>query len=378
MFKRGEHIKEILRQKKEDILAGKMPHREHWQDHRIKLRHKKTRNRMLHRAGIIISLGLFGLVVRLLFFNDAFTATQQVQGFFFSLVAITVMWRGLEKINEILNRKFPFSRGVMPRVVIQLAIGQVFLYGFLFIMMLVVVPFLKEYTLTREILFSGLVVYLLINLAANGGIIGNYFFREWKKSLVKQAALEKEKSQAHFENLKNQLNPHFLFNSLSSLNSLIFENPELASQFLKQLSKVYRYLLDNNESHFVTLETEISFVKNYISLLQTRFDRGLDVAIDVPADSLRLKIIPVTLQILIENAIKHNITYEDNPLIIDIYTENTTLVIKNNVQPKTRVEGSNKKGLDNLRDLYYYSTGRELGIENSQQHFTVKIPLITE
>lgn len=326
--------------------------------------------------GIIVTLGTIGLMVRLVFFSDLFSLRQQIQGFFLSLAIIAFMWRGIEKINEFLNRKVPFSQGIMPRIAIQLFLGQVFLYGLLAVLMMVVIPIVKDFTPTREIVFSGLIVYMLVNIAATSGIIGNHFFNEWKKSLVKQSVLEKEKAQAHFDNLKNQLNPHFLFNSLSSLNSLIFENPDLASKFLKQLSKVYRYLLENNENNLVTLQTEVNFVQNYISLLQTRFGGGLEVHIDIPEGELNHKIIPVTLQILIENAIKHNITFEDNPLIINIYTQNNHLVVQNNHQPKTRVEGSNKKGLNNLVDLYFYTTGIVAQIDSNPTYFTVKIPLI--
>lgn len=346
--------------------------------------HKKAHRRRLgpkqkkamYRIAIILTLATIGLLVRLTFFGDLFTQSQQIQAFIISLFVIFFMWLGLEKINFFLNQKLPYSNGLMRRIAVQFIIGQIFLYSFLFLQMLIIIPFLRDVELNREIIFSALVVYLLINISANSGIIGHHFFLEWKKSLVTQSLLEKEKTQAHFANLKNQLNPHFLFNSLSSLNSLIFENPALASKFLKQLSKVYRYLLENNENDPVTLETEINFVQNYILLLQTRFDGGLIVNIDVNDDGRHKKIIPVTLQILIENAIKHNSTFEDNPLIINIYIHNNYLVIKNNQQPKTRVEGSNKQGLNNLVSLYQYTTGYTANIHNTQEHFIVEVPLI--
>lgn len=334
-------------------------------------------SKALYRTGIILTLAVVGLVARMIFFSDMFTFGEHIQSFFLSLVVISFIWLGLEKINGFLNRTVPYTKGVMRRIIVQLIIGQVFFYGFLMVMGLVIVPIFKKVDYTRELIFSGLVVYLLVNIAANSAIIGFHFFNEWKKSLLQQSMLEKEKSQANFENLKNQLNPHFLFNSLSSLNSLIFENPELASKFLKQLSKVYRYLLENNQTEYVPLETEIDFVEHYISLLQTRFGKGLEVKMQPPnPDETHYRVIPVTLQILVENAIKHNITYEDSPLKIEIYTQNGYLVVQNNHQPKTRVEGSNKRGLDNLRDLYYYTTGKEAIIESSPLIFTVKIPLI--
>ncbi len=348
----------------------------HKKAHRKYLSPKQKR--AMQRTAIILSLAIIGLLVRLTFFSDMFTPSQQLQGFILSLFIIFFMWLGLEKINIILNKKMPYTNGAMRRILTQMVIGQIFLYSVASALVLIILPFFKEIELSREVIFSGLVVYLLINISANSGIIGHHFFLEWKKSLVTQSLLEKEKTQAHFANLKNQLNPHFLFNSLSSLNSLIFENPDLASKFLKQLSKVYRYLLENNENDPVTLETEISFVQNYILLLQTRFDGGLIVNIDVDDNGQRKKIIPVTLQILIENAIKHNSTFEDNPLQINIYIQNNYLVIKNNQQPKTRVEGSNKQGLNNLVSLYQYTTGNTANIHNTQEHFIVEVPLIDE
>lgn len=325
---------------------------------------------------VILGLAIVGAIMRLAFFPERFTFHQHLHIFFFNILAVGFQWMVLEKIHHFLNRKMPFSEGVVPRVIVQLVLAQIFLYAVVFTMIFYVAPLVITIVITKEIIVSAIVVFMLVNIAANGAIIGHHFFLEWRKSLVRQTMLEKEKSQAHFENLKNQLNPHFLFNSLSSLNSLIFENPDLASKFLKQLSRVYRYLLENNENEAVPLETEISFVQNYISLLQTRFGKGLEVNIKYSENFSELKIIPVTLQILIENAIKHNITYEDTPLVIDIFVEDSCLTVRNNHQPKTRVEGSNKKGLENLNDLYFYTTGKEMLTESSPQYFTVKVPLI--
>lgn len=293
-----------------------------------------------------------------------------------SLFFITLLWLLLEKINQGLNRILPYSKGIEKRIILQFLISQVILFAVLAFILTMIAPRVSPVPLTREMYIAAITVYVLINIAANAGLIGNHFFMEWKKSLIHQEKLEKEKSLAHFENLKNQLNPHFLFNSLSSLNSLIFENPDLASKFLKQLSKVYRYLLENNENDPVTLDTEINFVNNYISLLQTRFDGGLQVNWDIKKEDRTKKIVPATLQILVENAIKHNSTFEENPLIIDIYTHNQYLTVKNNQQPKTRVEGSNKKGLNNLTSLYYYTTGKEAYIRNTPEYFAVEVPLI--
>jgi len=240
------------------------------------LKTKKQKNRLL-RATIVLALGLLGLITRHLFFSHLFSWQEQLTAFVLSLFVISLLWITLEKINSYLNKRLPYSKGIQKRIITQLVIGQIELFILLSILLFIVVPIISNTKLTSEMYASALTVYVLINLAANGGLIGNHFFVEWKKSLIRQEKLQKEKSLAHFENLRNQLNPHFLFNSLSSLNSLIYENPDLASKFLKQLSKVYRYVLENNKTDLVSLATEVSFVQNYISLLQTRFGNGLKV-----------------------------------------------------------------------------------------------------
>jgi sensor histidine kinase YesM len=192
----------------------------------------------------------------------------------------------------------------------------------------------------------------------------------------KTQLLEKEKTMVMYESLKQQLNPHFLFNSLTSLSGLIVTDQELAGSFLEQMSGIYRYILKNGDNETVTLKDEIEFVKLYINLQQTRFKKGLQVNINVPDDYLHYKIAPVTLQNLIENAIKHNIIDTDSPLVIDIFIENDYIVVKNNLQKKNMVETSNKKGLVQFETLYKYLSEKPILIEETKQHFTIKIPLI--
>jgi streptogramin lyase len=192
----------------------------------------------------------------------------------------------------------------------------------------------------------------------------------------KAQLLEKEKAMVMYEGLKQQLNPHFLFNSLTSLSGLIETNPGIANEFLEQMSGIYRYILKNSNTETVALKDEISFVQLYINLQQTRFKKGLQVNIDVPDDYLHYKMAPVTLQNLIENAIKHNIIDDASPLIIRIFIEGDYLLVKNNLQKKTNVETSNKKGLVQFVTLYSYLSVLPVIIKEDEQHFTVKVPLI--
>ncbi len=188
--------------------------------------------------------------------------------------------------------------------------------------------------------------------------------------------LEKDKTEIQYQNLINQFNPHFLFNSLTSLNSLIYENKELASEFLEQLSAVYRYLLTHKESQLVTVQEEAGFVKHYISLLKTRFEKGLEVNINIPGQFLQKKIVPVTFQLLIENALKHNIVDKASPLIISITADEKYLQVINNIQKKGFVETSNRKGLESLQTLYKYLSALPLLVEHGQEDFTIKVPLL--
>ena len=188
--------------------------------------------------------------------------------------------------------------------------------------------------------------------------------------------LEKEKALVMFESLKQQLNPHFLFNSLSSLSGLIETDQQLAGNFLKQMSKIYRYILKSRDSEVVPLQEEIDFVQTYINLQKTRFKNGLQVNINIDENDLHKKIPPVTLQNMVENAIKHNIIDVDAPLVMDIYTENGYLVVKNNLQKKQVVESSNKQGLSNLRSLYKYLSDKPLTIEEKDNSYSIRIPLI--
>ncbi|HEX6845421.1 MAG TPA: two-component regulator propeller domain-containing protein [Chitinophagaceae bacterium] len=192
----------------------------------------------------------------------------------------------------------------------------------------------------------------------------------------KAQLLEKEKALVMYESLKQQLNPHFLFNSLTSLNSLIEAEPKAASEFLDGLSKTYRYILKSRDNETVPLVDEVRFAENYIKLQKTRFERGFDVTISIPDDFNHRKIVPVTLQNLIENAIKHNIIDEESPLVVQIYIEDGLLVVENNLQKKKFVETSNQQGLSNMQSLYKYLSDRPVEIIEIHDSFKIKLPLL--
>jgi hypothetical protein len=285
-------------------------------------------------------------------------------------------WESLRHVNIGLNKVYPFERHLTGRILLQLMIGAVIGLVIRFLVYKFGEPYVP-FKLDSLFIAATWVIYGgMIPVVVNLGFFTVYFMDRWKASIIEAERLEKEKSQVQFDNLKNQLNPHFLFNALTSLNSLIFENQKLASEFLQQLSKVYRYVLQNKDKNFVLLATELDFISHYVQLLETRFQGGLKINFDVNGASREKAIVPVTLQILIENAIKHNIVDKDKRLTIDILTVGDYLVVSNNLQTRKTVQTSNKQGLENLKSLYRFLTEKPVLIEPTADRYYVKIPLI--
>lgn len=306
---------------------------------------------------------------------DAVGWKMQVNIFVASILLGIVFWECLRLVNYWLNKKLPFEENISRRIIVQLVIGGIIGLIIRFFLYLFGEPYLPI-KLDSLFLAATWALYVFVTIAINLGFFTAYFLERWKDSIVRAERLEKEKSQVQFDNLKNQLNPHFLFNALTSLNSLIFEDQGLASQFLQHLSKVYRYVLQNKDKNFVTLQTELDFISNYVFLLETRFKGALTIHFEIQEPSRDRAIVPVTLQILLENALKHNIVDPEKALNIDIFTTGDYLVVSNNLQLKKRVETSNKQGLENLKSLYRFLTDRPVIIENGESRFAVKVPLV--
>jgi len=183
-------------------------------------------------------------------------------------------------------------------------------------------------------------------------------------------------SDVKYQNLVSQLNPHFLFNSLATLESLIYSDQGLAVKFLSQLTRVYRYILSTRNTPLVKLLEELNFIKDYADLLQTRFGKGLQIIINVPHKCHEKQIIPAVLQILIENATRHNITDPESPLIITINAVENQLIVENNLQKKQILEPKRQEALKSLGNLYDYFSDIPLQIHQTPETFRVVLPLI--
>jgi two-component system, LytTR family, sensor kinase len=202
------------------------------------------------------------------------------------------------------------------------------------------------------------------------------YYMLFNRTLREKTEIERHYVASQLEGLRNQVNPHFLFNSLNTLIYLIPEQPDKAVNFVQKLSKVYRYVLESRDEKTIPLGTELEFLQSYVYLLRERFGDNLQVGINLPSGDSRVAIVPLTLQMLFENAIKHNVISSERPLQIEVFRQNDHLVVRNNVQRKNQVMHSTGVGLDNIRARYQMLTQREVQVVTSDQHFTVLLPVI--
>ena len=205
-----------------------------------------------------------------------------------------------------------------------------------------------------------------------------YYFRYSQETKVKEQKIIAGTASAKFDALKHQLDPHFLFNSLNVLTSLIEENPAAATKFTTLLSKVYRYVLEQKNKELVTVAEELNFARQYMSLINMRFEDSIVFTISDTISNLEAKVVPLALQLLLENAVKHNQITPSKKLYISIFEENGNLVIKNNVQPRQVVKESSGVGLQNIRQRYYLLTDRPVSIKKDEKEFYISIPMLTQ
>ncbi len=203
-----------------------------------------------------------------------------------------------------------------------------------------------------------------------------YFMNALRQSVEETEKLKRENLSAQLNALRTQVNPHFLFNNLNTLSSIIPEDPKQAVDFVQQLSKVYRHILEVKDEKSIPLKDELDVLRAYAFLLKTRFGHNLQIDIDVAEEKMQKRIVPLSLQLLMENAIKHNIVSADRPLKINVYAENGSLLVSNNLQKKNQLHESTGIGLDNIRNRYKLLSDKIVEVTESGNNFTVSIPLL--
>lgn len=282
-----------------------------------------------------------------------------------------LMWIGNGELAHYLNQKISWVKKPIERLAVGVVTTVAYTVG-------VAVGLLKLWEWSRGIKFSSysdfVVVSLVITFLISLFLHGREFLLMWRKAAVDAERYQKESIKANFESLKNQVNPHFLFNSLNVLTSLVYQDADRAARFIKKLSEVYRYVLDTQNHELVTLHEELAFVESYVYLQQIRFGDNLKVELPKVGNG---KVVPLAIQMLLENAIKHNEVSSENPLTISLTIINDYLVVENSVRLKsTPLEENSGLGLTNIQKRYEFLTDKPMFITKTDSRFAVKIPIL--
>ncbi len=294
------------------------------------------------------------------------------------ILVILILWTGNRFLDSWLNQKFPWETYFTRRFYLQLAISILFSLLIVnltyFILKTVLLGSPSE---PRQYLILNIYGLLLI-LPIITINFGMHFLTRWKISLDYSEKLEQENLQSKFASLRSHTDPHFLFNSLNILSALIEKDSKSALEFLEKFSDIFRYILDYKGSELVSLGTELKALRSYFYILETRYAAGLIIDVNILDDQLKKQILPLSLQMLVENAVKHNRTSEKEPLTIEIKDVNKDyLEVKNNLQVREiGVKSIEQTGLRNIISRYGYLTENPVRVETNDDFFTVQIPLL--
>ena len=344
---------------------------------------RTTKCRIGFNDGLLMAIGipLLSFIIPIVFMNCRFARPPYLtwEKYCATLVITIIIWFGNRFIMIYSRRKYSQFTTVRKRIIFQ----SVLMFIFTVTANTILGQFTKEIFNQEGVSLSEVDMLIHSNSAALCCTImiiaiyeSIYFMHELRHSVEETEKLKRENLAAQLNALRTQVNPHFLFNNLNTLSSLIPENPQHAVDFVQQLSKVYRHILEVKDEKSISLKDELEVLNAYTFLLKTRFEKNLNVNINIPAEKLQKKIVPLSLQILMENAIKHNIVSSDKPLHIDVFTENGSLVVSNNLQIKSQVNESTGIGLDNIRNRYKLLSDVPVKVTANDTNFTVSIPLI--
>lgn len=289
-----------------------------------------------------------------------------------ALTSTAGIWLGVLFIVHFLWKKFPWEHAPLKHLVIEIIL--VLLYTNIFSLGLyslnIKLGLIKPIdNLTQEIIATNLITLFITTVHE-----AIEFYKQWRTHFSKSAKLEKENIEAKYETLKTQVNPHFLFNSLNSLTTIVHDN-DRAVDYIQDLSEFLRYLLKSRDVELVLLRDEIEMLEKYFKLQKSRFGDNLLVSIDIAEKYYRYSVPPLVLQMLVENSIKHNIVSKNKPLHIKVQANKHSIIIENNLQKK-HTEESTGQGLNNIINRYKFFTKKDIEIEETSKLFRVTVPLL--
>lgn len=329
---------------------------------------------------MIIGIPVVSLIISLMMFHERIIVDplSLFRCFPISVIYTTAFWFCLRGVMMFVRDRYFETSQIRKKMILQVLLVLV-----TYSIVKVIVDFLihdwadrifgfAEDPNTLSMTISSLTIAFLV-LSVYEGI---FYYSQLQSSLLEQERLRKVQMASQLEGLKSQVNPHFLFNSMNTLAQLIPEDSARAVKFVEKLSKVYRYILEIKDKELVTIEEEMIFLRSYLFLLKERFEENLQVDILIPDGYLQKKVLPLSLQLLIENAIKHNITSTEQPLTITVLIKEDKLYVENKLQRKNQVIHSTRMGLENIKSRYsFFTKVRVLIIETAEQ-FIVALPLI--
>ncbi len=315
------------------------------------------------------------LIVVILNFDHISFNRLLLYGFLINAFFTTIFWEGTRFIVIMMRRAFPAYRQTRRRLFVEAILALVYVLVVSSLLDMVTRWFSSgNQTHGFGIVFRISIVPTLLICVVYEAV---FFFEAWKSNVRRAESLEKEKIQSQLEALKSQLDPHFLFNSMNTLAALIDEENRDAQLYLEKLADVYRYVLVHRNNNTVTLEEELACVEAYVYLNKIRFRDNLEVNIALSDQVRRMYIIPLCLQMLVENAIKHNTASKEKPLRISIYEDGgDIIVVENNVSEKAVLNKSTKVGIQNIINRHRHLTERKVEVLKTDNMFTVRIPLI--
>jgi len=330
-----------------------------------------TKQKVLRELRDIGLLILAGLLMTSVFGYIKSNAQFWIVGSFTALMWI-FLWKGNSLLSDIISTRINWLESPIKSLIVLSVSSVVYTIGSIVLLMkLYEVTLDVDFGRSSSMIYSATVVTIIISLFMHG----RSFLIEWKQSALDAEKLKRENVTARYESLKNQVNPHFLFNSFNALTNLVYENQDLAAKFIKQLSEVYRYVLDTRDRELVTKEEELKFLESYLFLQKIRFGDNLQIAIQL--DAVKTYFPPLVLQMLIENAIKHNIVAAEQPLSIKIYESENYIVIENKLQHKKVLsEESAGVGLSNICLRYEFLSDQKVVVEALPDKFIVRLPVI--
>jgi sensor histidine kinase YesM len=325
-------------------------------------------------------LSFLGALIGNYFFTNFTSVFSKIffVGFFWNWLIWITQWLGNGYVADFLSGKIPWVKKPLLRAitgVVSLVVYSIFA----FIVVQVAMNYLvngASVSQTFEWLGINNLKFVLIISGSIATLLHLVeFFKYWKESQIEAERLKAEMKTYQYDALRNQINPHFLFNSFSVLSELVYEDQELAVKFIRQLSDIYRYVLDSKELELVPLNDEIDFIKKFGFLLQTRFEDNLEIDIQLEASKDEL-IVPMSLQLLLENAVKHNEISTEFPLKVEIHKKGDSILVKNGLKKKMNPESSTKTGLQNIIKRYKYLSEKQVTVEETDNLFSVEVPIL--